>query len=53
MTAAELLARDADPDRDAIRRAVSGNLCRCTGYHKIVDAVEEAAHTMRAAQEDK
>jgi carbon-monoxide dehydrogenase small subunit len=53
MTAAELLARDADPDRDAIRRAVSGNLCRCTGYHKIVDAVEEAAQTMRAAQEDK
>ena len=53
MTAAELLARDANPDRDAIRRAVSGNLCRCTGYHKIVDAVEEAAQTMRAAQEDK
>ncbi|RMG14825.1 MAG: (2Fe-2S)-binding protein [Deltaproteobacteria bacterium] len=33
----------APPDRDAIRQALSGNLCRCTGYTKILDAVAEAA----------
>ncbi|MBP7864921.1 MAG: FAD binding domain-containing protein [Acidobacteria bacterium] len=40
---ADLLARQPRPDRAAIRRALGGNLCRCTGYQKIVDAVEEAA----------
>lgn len=43
LTAAELLARDPDPDRETIRRWLSGNYCRCTGYHAIVDAVEAAA----------
>lgn len=47
MTAAELLRDNPDPDRAAIREAVSGNLCRCTGYHKIVDSIEAAAETMR------
>jgi carbon-monoxide dehydrogenase small subunit len=42
-TAAELLARGA-PDRAAIRDALSGNYCRCTGYHSIVDAIETVAH---------
>jgi carbon-monoxide dehydrogenase small subunit len=53
MTAAELLGRDSSPSRDAIRTAISGNLCRCTGYHKIVDAVEEAATAMHARREEQ
>ena len=42
MAAADLLARDADPSEDTIRGALSGNLCRCTGYQGIVDAVRAA-----------
>ncbi len=42
LVAAELLARNPNPSRDEIREALSGNLCRCTGYHAIVDAVEAA-----------
>jgi aerobic-type carbon monoxide dehydrogenase small subunit (CoxS/CutS family) len=44
-----LLEREADPDEDAIRRALSGNLCRCTGYVKIVAAVRAAASALRGA----
>jgi carbon-monoxide dehydrogenase small subunit len=40
---AELLRRVADPSDDEIREALSGNLCRCTGYAKILDAVRLAA----------
>jgi carbon-monoxide dehydrogenase small subunit len=47
MSAAQLLAANDRPERDEIREALSGHLCRCTGYHKIVDAVEDAAATMR------
>jgi carbon-monoxide dehydrogenase small subunit len=43
LTAAELLARVADPSREQIREALSGNICRCTGYEAIVDAVAAAA----------
>lgn len=43
MTATELLARDPEPTREAIREAISGNLCRCTGYETIIDAVQSAA----------
>jgi carbon-monoxide dehydrogenase small subunit len=42
LVAAELLARNPNPSREEIREALSGNLCRCTGYHAIVDAVEAA-----------
>jgi aerobic-type carbon monoxide dehydrogenase small subunit (CoxS/CutS family) len=42
LTAAELLASDGNPDREAIRDALSGNYCRCTGYEAIVDAVVTA-----------
>ncbi len=39
----DLLRRVADPDDDEIREALAGNLCRCTGYQKIIDAVHLAA----------
>jgi aerobic carbon-monoxide dehydrogenase small subunit len=43
LTAADLLASKADPTREEIREHLSGNYCRCTGYHAIVDAVETVA----------
>jgi aerobic carbon-monoxide dehydrogenase small subunit len=43
LTADWLLRRNPDPTREEIRAALSGNYCRCTGYHAIVDAVAEAA----------
>jgi carbon-monoxide dehydrogenase small subunit len=43
MAAADLLSRRPDPSDDEIREALSGNLCRCTGYAKIFDAVRLAA----------
>ena len=43
MAAYGLLLRNPRPDRPAIRKALGGNLCRCTGYQQIVDAVEMAA----------
>jgi aerobic-type carbon monoxide dehydrogenase small subunit (CoxS/CutS family) len=46
MSAAALLARTTTPTRDEIRDALSGNLCRCTGYTKIFDAVEAAASAL-------
>ncbi len=45
LTAQELLANGAVPSRDAIREHISGNYCRCTGYHAIVDAIESVAQT--------
>ena len=43
IAAQDLLLREATPSRDAIREHLSGNYCRCTGYHAIVDAIEAAA----------
>ncbi|HRP98440.1 MAG TPA: 4-hydroxybenzoyl-CoA reductase subunit gamma [Rhodocyclaceae bacterium] len=43
MAAEALLRTDPEPDRDTIRAALAGNLCRCTGYVKILDSVEAAA----------
>src|SRR6267142_2394339 len=43
VTAAQLLDRNAQPTRDEIRHGIDGNLCRCTGYQHIVEAVEYAA----------
>ena len=43
MCAADLLARDTDPDDATVRHAIEGNLCRCTGYHNIVKAIQAAA----------
>jgi carbon-monoxide dehydrogenase small subunit len=43
MAARELLATVSSPDEEQIRHAIAGNLCRCTGYQKIVDAIKLAA----------
>ena len=45
LSAQELLTSGAVPSRDAIREHISGNYCRCTGYHAIVDAIESVAQT--------
>ena len=43
LSAQELLSNGTVPSRDAIREHISGNYCRCTGYHAIVDAIEHVA----------
>jgi carbon-monoxide dehydrogenase small subunit len=43
VAARALLDRNSSPDREEIKEAIAGNLCRCTGYIKIVDAIEMAA----------
>jgi aerobic carbon-monoxide dehydrogenase small subunit len=48
MASADLLARDPDPSAEAIRHGLAGNLCRCTGYHTIVESVQAAATALRA-----
>ncbi len=48
-SAAALLERTGTPTRDEIKEALAGNLCRCTGYTKIYDAIEAAAERMSAA----
>jgi carbon-monoxide dehydrogenase small subunit len=48
MTAKALLERNPSPTRQEIREATAGNLCRCTGYQQIVDAIEDAAAKLRA-----
>jgi carbon-monoxide dehydrogenase small subunit len=45
MAAADLLERNSDPSEREVREALAGNLCRCTGYHNIVKAVQAAAKT--------
>jgi aerobic carbon-monoxide dehydrogenase small subunit len=47
MSVVQLLERNPSPSRDEIRHAIEGNLCRCTGYVHIVDAVEYAAKKAR------
>lgn len=52
MTASELLAENPDPSREEIRAALKGNVCRCTGYHNVVDAIESAAGKLAAEGAD-
>jgi carbon-monoxide dehydrogenase small subunit len=52
MSAKHLLAKNPDPSEDEIRAGISGNLCRCTGYNKIVEAIQYAADKMRSAAEE-
>ena len=49
VAAKALLARNPDPSESEIRYWLAGNLCRCTGYDKIIRAVQDAAKKMRAA----
>lgn len=53
ITAIALLERNPKPSRQQIREAISGNLCRCTGYINIVNSIEYAARTMSAPAEGK
>jgi carbon-monoxide dehydrogenase small subunit len=46
MAAADLLARNPNPSEEEVRKGLEGNLCRCTGYHNIVKAVQDAAKAM-------
>ena len=48
MTAKALLDGNPDPSRDEIKEAISGNLCRCTGYAQILESIEEGARRLRA-----
>jgi aerobic carbon-monoxide dehydrogenase small subunit len=50
LTAAELLQTQLEPSREEVREYLSGNYCRCTGYESIVNAVMDAAQTLRKAR---
>jgi carbon-monoxide dehydrogenase small subunit len=53
MTSADLLKQNVQPSEEEIRVALEGNLCRCTGYHNIIKAVQYAADKMHASQKIK
>jgi carbon-monoxide dehydrogenase small subunit len=53
MAAADLLARNPNPTEEEVRKGLEGNLCRCTGYHNIVQAVLEVAGTGAAAAREE
>ncbi|HEU5277173.1 MAG TPA: (2Fe-2S)-binding protein [Xanthobacteraceae bacterium] len=53
LTAQALLARGGVPSREQIREHLSGNYCRCTGYHAIVDAVEAVAQARAGSNKTK
>ena len=50
MSAVNLLAMNPDPTESEIRHAIGGNICRCTGYTKIVEAIEVAAKVLQGAK---
>jgi carbon-monoxide dehydrogenase small subunit len=50
MSAAMLLRENPDPTLDEIKQAISGNLCRCTGYYSIVAAIEQAVNVQKVVQ---
>jgi carbon-monoxide dehydrogenase small subunit len=52
MSALHLLDTQPDADRARIREEMSGNICRCTGYQGIVDAIEDAGHRLAGADAD-
>ena len=53
LSAAALLTENPSPEREQIKEALSGNLCRCTGYTKILDAVEVACGRREVAERDE
>jgi len=50
LTAVDLLQSNPNPSEEQIRHALEGNLCRCTGYQNIVEAIQSAAAALRAAK---
>ena len=48
MSAVDLASRNADPSEQEVREWLEGNICRCTGYHNIVKAVQAGARAMRS-----
>jgi carbon-monoxide dehydrogenase small subunit len=50
MTAKALLDKEPQPSRERIREAISGNICRCTGYNQIVEAIEAAASELAGSK---
>jgi carbon-monoxide dehydrogenase small subunit len=52
-SAKALLDENPEPSKDEIKKAISGNLCRCTGYKKIVEAIEEAAQKLQRTMDNK
>jgi aerobic-type carbon monoxide dehydrogenase small subunit (CoxS/CutS family) len=53
MTAKALLEKEKAPSRERIKEAISGNLCRCTGYQQIFEAIEEAAKRLSSEEAAK
>jgi carbon-monoxide dehydrogenase small subunit len=53
MSAKHLLSQNPTPTEDEIRHGISGNLCRCTGYNKIVEAIQYAAEKMSESTEEQ
>ena len=53
LSAKELLTKNPNPTEEEIRRGISGNLCRCTGYNKIVEAIEFAAAKLQTDNGDE
>jgi len=51
MSSLSLIEENPDPDEEAIRHALEGNICRCTGYHNIVAAVRDAAARIARGEE--
>ena len=53
MSAKALLDKNPHPSRDQIKEAISGNLCRCTGYEQLIEAIEDAANMLIEQTEGK